>query len=747
MEKCRACYISALFLLLSLLIYGDGRNSRVLLLNSYHKGYVWSDEITRGIEESFEGQGIDLFVEYMDTKRDNGDSYIDLLESLYRAKYAGTDFDLIMTSDNNAFNFLQDRGTGIFGDKPHVFCGYNHLKPEDIPDPARSTGINEEADLEKAIELILSLHRETEQISIIVENTTSGKKVQNQVREIMDEADPASPTIDLVFDINKEELINYVRNLPDRAVILLTFFFVDRDGITYEAGETAALIRRYSRAPLYGAWNFPFGSGIIGGYLVNGHSQGLRAGKMALQILDGIPVSAIPSELDTDYRLKFDYRELERFSIPLASLPEGAEVFYRPSTFYSRNIRIIWTSLSIFFMQTFLILILIYLNRTKKAIQKKLLSQGILLKQIISNIPSRIYWKDRELKFLGCNISYSKSSGKEEKELIGRRAGEIFPEEDYAVKGEWEETKVLRSEIPLEEREETRTDGEGRPRWFLTSLIPVRDDKGDCIGILGIEEDITSRKNSQLKIEQTEKKLRTIIDVVPQYIFVKNRSGRYLMTNEWASRLEYRQDAMGFARMEDSRKLHEDDLYVLDTGRSLNDIQRQLTTPDGETLWFQMTKILCPPELFEEPAVLGVAMDITALKKAESQLRDREEDLETTLNSIGDGVISTNKSGKIAHMNPVAEKLTGWTTEEARGTRITGVLPLYASLAEKEEIDPVSLVLSEDRDACKSHNIFTVNRKGGGASPEFFLRPHTGRAEPDKRGGYCFPGYDRGKSA
>ena len=723
MVRGKILFLSLLFILAASLTHGDGKSSRVLLLNSYHKGYLWSDEITRGVEESFSGRNIDLYVEYMDTKRDYDSSYLDLLASLYKTKYEDLEFDLVITSDNNAFNFYRDRGREIFGNIPHVFCGYNYLKREDITDPSLTTGINEEADLKRNLDLILSLQEDTQRIIIITDDTTTGRQVQEYVGDLKRESFPPGLEIDLVYRINKEELINLVRDLPEKTAVLMTFFFIDKDGETYDSAEAAELIRRFSRAPLYGAWNFTFGSGIIGGYLVNGYSQGFGAGEMARQILDGIPVRAIPPVFETEHQLKFDYRELKRFSIPLSALPEGGEVFYRPSTFYSRYARIIWISLSVITLQMSLIVVLILLNRSKKRIQNQLLSQGILLKQIINHIPVKIFWKDREMRFLGCNRAYSDCTGREEEELIGKREGEIFPGEEQREEDN-RNREILKTELPLINREAVRTDSIGENHWQLESRIPVKDAGGKVIGILGTEEDITERKSGLLKVERAEKKLRTIIDAIPHYIFVKNRAGDYLMTNEWTS---------SKVNGKDNSQFQEDDIYVLDTGRSLHDVQRMYTSAEGETFWFQITKIPCPHDLFNEPAVLGVAVDITAMKRAENELRNREEYLEITLNSIGDGVISTDEKGNIVRMNPVAEKLTGWTTEEAGGRSLAEVLPLFSFLPDKTEINPVEPVLAGEEAVFISTNLFTTGEKSDERPLSINCSPI--KYEGEKRGG------------
>ncbi|MDC7222568.1 MAG: ABC transporter substrate binding protein [Spirochaetales bacterium] len=731
MRRKKACLALFCLMFLPPLLTADTGSRKILLLNSYHKGYVWSDEITRGVEDSFRQNNIELYVEYMDTKRLFDRAYLDMLEALYRDKYSQTEFDLIITSDNNAINFFNERGERLFGNLPHVYCGYNFLKPEDAQAMTGSTGINEEADIKGNIDLIMSLHKKTERIIILVENTTSGKLVQREVREMASSGSlgEGAPEIELLYDINKEELINKVRDLPENTVILLTFFFVDRDGETYSAEETAALITQYSSVPLYGSWNFSFGHGIIGGSLVSGYNQGLRAGDMALQILNGIPVKAIPVEYETPFRLKFDYGQLKKYHIPLADLPPEGEIFFRPSTFYSRNVRLIWSTLLLLTVQTLIIAVLVYLNRSRKIIQKKLTAQGIFLKLIISHIPDGIYWKDRDLKYLGCNRAYSASIGWEEEQIIGRKDSEILPDDSNRSDREDRSTMVL--EKPLFDREEIRFNEKGEQLCFLKSRIPIRDEQGLCIGILGIEENVTEQKRNQLETERAEKKLRTIVDAIPGHIYVKNGEGRFLMANAYTALfagyekgdLEGRLHHSVRPGFKETDQLIRDNLMVLETGEALNNIQENLYSAEGKGHWFQTTKILCPPDLFEEPAVLGVSMDISALKKAEKELLNREEDLQITLDSLVDGVISTDENGQVVRMNPAAEYLTGRAEKDSLQQPVTEVMPLFRTDEKRTPINPVSMILKEMRKNYVSASLITTDREGKDIPLNFSCTP------------------------
>ncbi|WP_058300281.1 putative bifunctional diguanylate cyclase/phosphodiesterase [Gorillibacterium timonense] len=77
------------------------------------------------------------------------------------------------------------------------------------------------------------------------------------------------------------------------------------------------------------------------------------------------------------------------------------------------------------------------------------------------------------------------------------------------------------------------------------------------------------------------------------------------------------------------------------------------------------------------------------LKRQEQELRDSRNRLSITLDSIGDGVISTNAAGEVRYLNPVAAKLTGWSLHEAIGQKIETVMPIFHETSREPVLNPI----------------------------------------------------------
>jgi PAS domain S-box-containing protein len=90
-----------------------------------------------------------------------------------------------------------------------------------------------------------------------------------------------------------------------------------------------------------------------------------------------------------------------------------------------------------------------------------------------------------------------------------------------------------------------------------------------------------------------------------------------------------------------------------------------------------------------------VTRDLTSRRQAEDELRQRQEQLAATLDSIGDAVIATDDRGSVTRLNPVAERLTGWTVEEALGRPLLEVFNIVNEETRRPAVNPVERVLRE----------------------------------------------------
>ena len=114
-------------------VWGGNVKKSVLYLNSYHHGYQWSDSIFEGIRSGLNESSyiIDLQVEYLDAKKYNTAPVIEGLLEVFRKKFANEHYDVVIVSDDDAFNFALQFRPKLFPGVPIVFSGVNDLEPNE----------------------------------------------------------------------------------------------------------------------------------------------------------------------------------------------------------------------------------------------------------------------------------------------------------------------------------------------------------------------------------------------------------------------------------------------------------------------------------------------------------------------------------------------------------------------------------------------------------------------------------------
>ncbi|HDS15210.1 MAG TPA: PAS domain S-box protein [Proteobacteria bacterium] len=221
--------------------------------------------------------------------------------------------------------------------------------------------------------------------------------------------------------------------------------------------------------------------------------------------------------------------------------------------------------------------------------------------------------------------------------------------------------------------------------------------------ILGTAVDITARKKSEAALNCSEERFRAFTENSPVMIYTYDSRGYFTYANKLCEK------ATGYARenllkMHFSALLDDADKEIgrqqavarFATSEQIPSWDCLICRKDGTRRRWELSGIRLEDD-HGEPMILGNAIDITdrfaaeqALKKTKLSLRDEQEQLLTTLRSIGDAVVTTDLEGRVVLLNRVAEKLTGWSQNEARGRRIGEVLELVRGHSAENAAHPLA---------------------------------------------------------
>lgn len=352
---------------------------RVLLLNSYHPQYAWTDQLTKGVIEALSTSiaNENIHVEYMDSRRFVDDAgYSEIISQLLKYKYQKYSPDIVITSDDHAFNFMLENGQTLFPDKPVVFNGVNVFEASSLKGKDNFTGIQEGMEILGNLHLITRIQPNVKRIIMLGDTTGLGLRMVRRAREIQVEWNRVGKK-DVKLDIwdrfTLEELHQKVSVLPDNTAILMLAIHKDKLGRYFSFDKELPMLTHKSSVPVYGMWGaLMIGNGVVGGMMNDPKEHGRNAAQIALGILSGIPVSAIKVRNKAQYTPVFDYNVLNKFDIDQNRLPENSLVMFSPVSLYDQY-RWEINSILIFVSALIFIIYLLLINiRKRSQIQKEL---------------------------------------------------------------------------------------------------------------------------------------------------------------------------------------------------------------------------------------------------------------------------------------------------------------------------------------------------------------------------------------
>jgi PAS domain S-box-containing protein len=508
------------FMLLALLVSGaslslaaDGQK-RVLFINSYHRGYQWSDEEERGVVEQFQqgGRKVDLSVEYLDSRRFPLGTVDASLVAALEAKYSGFHQDLILVADNFAFEFAVRNRARLFPGVPLVFCGYNFFRPQVIAGLPEVTGVNEEVDLTRTVDLAMRVQPELRTLVFILSTSDATNLQLTEMGETL-QFPELRKHHDLVVikDASMAEIKDRLGALPPRSAVFLVGQSSDRGaGRALTPPENARMIAAVSPVPVYSYWDFDLGTGVLGGHLVFGAEQGRTAAKLALRILGGTPAASLPVLMKTPGRAVFDFQVMQRFGLKLGALPAGSQVINRPDSLWDRYRAALLGMLGVVAVMGLAIASLALNIQRRKKTEKALRENRSLLQAIIDGSGDPITVKDGQGRYLLLNAAAEALVGRPAAMVLGQDDTFLLPPTEAAAARAMDQG-VMASKT-LVTFEEQRVDAAGCEANFLTSKGPVRDEAGVVWGVFSIARNLTKRKAAeresarlQAQLQQTQK--------------------------------------------------------------------------------------------------------------------------------------------------------------------------------------------------------------------------------------------------
>lgn len=676
---------------------GHSAKKEVLFIHSYHQGFKWDEDLLRGIKKAFgdDGRSILLHNEYLDTKMFPPQNLDSLAERL-KSKYAQHPFDLVVLADDNAFNLVTDKREKLFPDTPIVFCGVNNLTPERLNGLRNMTGVNEYQDIAGAIKTIRRLQPRAKRLHIILDDTTTSRKLQKQFSAIETEWN-GDLSFDYLQSMDIEAISKTVSGYGPTDALLHVLYFQSPTGETYDYDELVEILGKESPVPVFGLWDFYLDHGSIGGLLTSGYWQGEKAGELALRILRGEPADKIPVVFESPNRHMFDARQLRRFGISRDSLPAGSQVLFEPYSFFRANRGLVLATVG-FVCILLLVISLLSLNIRRRLLAEARLSEN---EQKLRGLFDQTFELMGLLSPDGILLDANRTSleyiGIEREAVIGKPFWETpwwthQPEVQRQIQDGVKE--AARGETVRFETSHPAADGSVRA--FDFSLRPLRDQQGEIIYLIPEGRDISERKEMEQALQRSEERLATAMRAANKGLWDwRIDIDETFFNPTYYTMLGYEPGEFPPSVSEFILRIHEEDREQvkseidahLDGRTEQYRCEFRFLHKEGAYRWIEALGEVVNYRPDGTPLrMIGIHSDITERKENEYQLYKAQNYIRNILDSMPSMIISVDPDGRITQWNMEAEKTTGTSAADARGKLLSEVIPRLGNQMEQVKV-------------------------------------------------------------
>jgi two-component system NtrC family sensor kinase len=300
----------------------------------------------------------------------------------------------------------------------------------------------------------------------------------------------------------------------------------------------------------------------------------------------------------------------------------------------------------------------------RKRAEVELRSQTAFMQTIIDSIPSPIFYKDAEGRYLGCNAAFAHYLGRTKDEIVGKTVYDISPKELADVY--YKKDRELLGNPGVQSYETRVSVADGTIHDAVFNKATFHDASGALGGIVGIVMDVTDLRSIEAALRESEEKFRSMVESINDVVLTLGADGTitYISPAVHAMLGYYPDEAIGrnFGQF-----IHPDDLpgLIASFERSLKGIieeaEFRIISKDGSPRYVRSLT----NTVIQDGVVIGltgVLTDIDRRKKVEEALKESEEKYREIFDSAIEGIYQTTPEGRFISVNPSFARILGYDT-------------------------------------------------------------------------------------
>ncbi|OQY26924.1 MAG: hypothetical protein B6244_12150 [Candidatus Cloacimonetes bacterium 4572_55] len=352
--------------------------------------------------------------------------------------------------------------------------------------------------------------------------------------------------------------------------------------------------------------------------------------------------------------------------------------------------------------------------------KEKLTKKAMLLDNIVNRASNvAIATTDSNLRITSYNPVAEKLFGYTAQEVLGKTVMEVHLKENVSP-------KRLQKAIELVKKT-------GEYNYFITQKLQngkkmlssrvsdVLSPAGKLVGYALFSQDITKRVLAEEAQEQALTFIQAVIDGLSENLMVINRDYTIALTNRAVHKMAGKDPVSTHSKCYQishnlespcSGKEHPCPLRQVALKKAPITVEHNHRNAKGDKIVIEMVATPIYDAHGEVVQIIESARDITERKRMEKALRESEENLRITLNSIGDAVIATDIRGNITRINPIAENLTQWTRKDAIGKPLQEVFHIVNEHTQQSVVNPVEKILKSGLIVGLSNHTTLISKMG-----------------------------------
>ncbi len=584
-----------------------------------------------------------VYRENLDLKRFGGDGYRVDLEDWLHNKYHGRKLNVIVVSGETALDFILEVRPKLWPEASVVAIGTTGMVTELLAGQTNATGVMVDIDVAGTLQAALQLCPDTRQIAFVSSTANDLSEFHEQnLKQAEDFCRNRFELIKLV-GLTMTETRQRLAALPPESIVFYNDIWVDGAGQIFMPRDALEELSSVSSAPIFSYADSYTGFGMVGGFCIVYRTLAAETASQIAAVVRAGSATSVPVLRSASRQAMFDAQQLHKFGLTEKRLPPGSEVrFHTPSLWeaHHQTVIIVATALAV---QTGLIAALLLQRRRKQQAEAELFNSRLMLQTVLDTIPQRVFWKDRNSFFLGCNKPLARDCGfSDASEMIGKTDYDTVAA-PMAERYQADDREVMETNRPKLNYEEPQNKPSGGMGWLRTNKVPLHDKDGRVIGVLGTYEDVTEIKQAEAVLRESDQRFRSLLDNAPDAVYVQTRE-RIAYVNRATLRLlraERPEQLLGQPVL---------DVVAAEWRKVVKERMQRVNTIDGplpaiEEEYLRLDKSRVAVEVTAVPAVfhgdrgaLIFVRDITERKRAAETIVYERQLLRTLLDLLPDGV-------------------------------------------------------------------------------------------------------------